>query len=671
MMRISALIRKLLLLFVIASPVLLRAQFQEPTPEELKMTSDPKAPGAAAVYLNVEEITNDPLHFMSSYARIKILAEKGKELATVEVPYLSGESKVTDIQARTIHADGTVIPLTGAPDELLSVKTASKNSDFEVDRKVFNLPSVEVGSILEYRYRVTYDENRVSYPAWEIQKNYFIHKAHYAFTPFKAFMRDSMDSTGSYLKDERGRVLNTILWWKNLPPGVDLKQDGFGRFTLDLTEIPPRPQEEWMPPIRSLFYRVLFYYEFTSNPQEFWTNETKLWSKDVDHFAEPSKPIHDAVDGLVAQSDSDMEKAKKLYKAVQALDNTDFSRKKGSAEMKRLKLKEAKRAEDTWAQKSGSSEDIALLYIAMLRAAGLTAYDIKLVNREKGVFDYGYLDWDQFTDDVVILSTGGQEYLLDPGEKMCPFLTLHWVHAGASGSRQSADGHNGARTPLPNYQTNLLLRSGDLTLDEQGTVTGSFRFTMEGQEALRWRQNALENDLEEVKKQFDHWLEGMVPEGVEAHIDHFLSLDNPDANLMAVVNVHGALGSPTSKRMMLPAYFFETRGAHPFVAQEKRMTSVDMHYAGQIKDQVTYHLPIGFAVEGAPQDATIPWAGHGVLVTKSASAPGEITIARSLIRAFTVATPDEYEDLRGFYQKIAAADQQQLVFTRVKTEKGN
>ena len=68
----------------------LRAQFQPPTDEELKMTADPKAPGADAVYLNIEEIANDPMHYQSYYARIKVLTEKGKELATVEVPYLKG-----------------------------------------------------------------------------------------------------------------------------------------------------------------------------------------------------------------------------------------------------------------------------------------------------------------------------------------------------------------------------------------------------------------------------------------------------------------------------------------------------------------------------------------------------------------------------------------------------
>ena len=119
--------------------------------------------------------------------------------------------------------------------------------------------------------------------------------------------------------------------------------------------------------------------------------DAKLWSKDVDRFAEPSKRIHEAVDSLIAPTDSDLDKAKKLYNAVQALDNTDYSRQKSDAEMKQLKLKAARRADDTWAQKSGSSEDIAQLYLAMLRAAGLTAYAMKVVDRSRALFDIAYL----------------------------------------------------------------------------------------------------------------------------------------------------------------------------------------------------------------------------------------------------------------------------------------
>lgn len=100
--------------------------FKQPTPEELKMTSDPEAPGADAVYLNVEEVANDPLHYETFYARIKVLTEKGKDLATVEVPYLRGGFKVADVKGRTIHADGKIIPLEGKPDDLLISKKATE-----------------------------------------------------------------------------------------------------------------------------------------------------------------------------------------------------------------------------------------------------------------------------------------------------------------------------------------------------------------------------------------------------------------------------------------------------------------------------------------------------------------------------------------------------------------
>jgi hypothetical protein len=667
-MQTNALMRLALLLLVLAASTTLRAQFQQPTPEELQMTSDPKAPDAAAVYLYREEVTDDPLHYHSLYVRIKILQEKGKELATVDLPYLYGNIKVTDIKARTIHADGTVIPLQGKPEDLL----ISKDKDKQFGQKVFNLPSVEVGSILEYRYQLRYDDNHFSSPYWEIQQPYFVHKAHYGFTPFKAFQHGTQNVTSSYLTDEHGNAVNSLIWWPQLPPGAEIKTDPYGRFTLDLTDIPPIPNEEWMPPIGSLLYHVLFYYKSAFNSQDFWISEAKRWSKDVDHFAEPSRPIRDAVATLVAPTDSELEKAKKLYIAVQALDNTDFSRKKGQAELKQLGLHIAKRAEDTWAQKSGSKEDIALLYLAMLRAAGLKAYDIKVVNRDRGIFAPGYLEFSQLDDDLIILSAGGKDIALDPGEKMCPFQTVHWRHSGATGVSQGATGTPAVGTsPSQPYTANTLTRIGDLTLDDQGAMTGQIRFVMSGQEALRWRQAALENDLDEVNKRFDRWIAGMFPDGTQAHIDHFLAIDTPDSNLIAIVKTTGSLGTATSKRLLLPGFFFESRGGHPFVDQAQRLEPVDMHYAEQVTDQITLHLPPGLAVEGAPQDAKIPWENHAVLITKSASSPGQIVIARQLSRAFALLKADEYQNLRDFYKKVAAADQQQLVLTATTASKGN
>ena len=137
-------------LLAAVSPAFVRAQFQPPNPDELKMTEDPKAPGAAAVYLDYEETDKSKEESTEYYARIKVLTEKGKEAATVAITYPAGELNIGSIRARTIHTDGTIVPLNVKPEDLLEVKSG----DYRLQRKVFTLPSVEVGSILEFAYQV-------------------------------------------------------------------------------------------------------------------------------------------------------------------------------------------------------------------------------------------------------------------------------------------------------------------------------------------------------------------------------------------------------------------------------------------------------------------------------------------------------------------------------------
>jgi hypothetical protein len=453
---------------------------------------------------------------------------------------------------------------------------------------------------------------------------------------------------------------------------VEVKTDSTGKFSLEVTDIPPTPNEDWMPPLDSLLYQVLFYYKSSFDSAGFWESETKRWAKEVDHFAEPTRTIQEAVAGLISASDNELDKARKLYKAVQALDNTDFSRQKGKVELKQLGLRAARRAEDTLTQKSGSSKDITLLYLAMLRAAGLTAYDMKVVNRDRGIFAPGYLSFAQLDDDIVILNTGGKEVALDPGEKMCPFQTVSWKHSGAGGVRESAGGRAaGGTSPIQDYTSNELKRLGTIHLDEHGGMTGTFRFIMTGQEALHWRQQAILNDEAEVKKRFDRMLEGLFPEGVEGHIDHFLGLDDPDSNLIVIIQAKGTIGTGTAKRLLLPGFFFEVRGHRPFVDQSQRQISVDMHYGDRVIDQVVYQFPPTLSVEGAPQDSRVPWADQAALITKVIKGTGQVTIARSLSKAFTFLKPEQYQDLRAFYQKVDANDQQQLVLSTSQDHKGN
>lgn len=63
--------------------------FQPVLPEELKMTSEPQAPGASAVIL-FRQVDRDDSSVTSKediYVRIKILKEEGRKYADIEIPF--------------------------------------------------------------------------------------------------------------------------------------------------------------------------------------------------------------------------------------------------------------------------------------------------------------------------------------------------------------------------------------------------------------------------------------------------------------------------------------------------------------------------------------------------------------------------------------------------------
>ena len=411
-MRFKRFLRFGSLLFVSAVPLVARAQFQPPSQEELKMTSDAKAPGAAAVVLYREETEDDPHHFRSVYARIKVLTNEGKNAATVRIrfprtlvfkatgdnssrssanpagginnyfdppslqhmgedmPYdvdtFATRVEVGALEGRTIHSDGTIIPLKGSTAEILkTVKGSNKRNEL-----VFTLPDVQAGSILEYRYQLRYDRYS-SAPDWQIQQPWFVEKAHYVFLPTDQFLPDrtigSVGTTNSQLMGPHDSVLTDIRSTTILPPGKSLKEDAMGRYVLDLTDIPPIAQEPFSPPLDEKIYQVDFYYTYTLVQKEFWLKEMQFWTKDLDRYIASSNLIKSTVSEVCSPSDAPIDKAKKLYAVVQKLDNVDLSSPVPPASVGDT-IPEG-HVESVLEKKSGTSSEIAFLYLSLLHAA--------------------------------------------------------------------------------------------------------------------------------------------------------------------------------------------------------------------------------------------------------------------------------------------------------------
>ncbi|HTC75110.1 MAG TPA: DUF3857 domain-containing protein [Edaphobacter sp.] len=635
-------------------------QWTPPTPEELSMTSQPEVPGAPAVYLFREETTDDKLHMFSIYVRLKVLTERGKSHSNVELSYAKvhygGGFTVEDIQGRTIHADGTIIPFTGKPYEKLIEKTQG----VKVMAKVFTLPDVEVGSILEYRYKLRYSDNSLRSPDWYIQTDLWTRKSHYLWKPIN--LNGNIVVTG-----ERGQTKSFIAWASVLPQGATVTQTpilGTDQTLMELNvhDIPPAPEEDYMPPISSFTYRVLFYYAGYRTVDEFWKNEGKYWAKTQDKFIGPGSAVTAAVKDLVAPTDTPDQKLHKIYAAIMKLENTRYTREHSSAEEKAQGFKEVHNTDDIWTRKRGSDDQLAALFVAMARAAGLKAYVGIVTNRDRNIFMKNYLTLSQLDDVVAIVNVDGKDQFFDPGTRFCPYGHLAWKHTYASGIRQTDAGSDYFNTTGEPYTFSRVQRVANLTLSQHGEVSGSITMTYMGDPAIRWRLRSIEGDSTSLEREIRTSVEQLMPAGIELKVASIDKLEDYEQPLVANIQVTGSLGSSTGKRVLLPGDIFVAT-AKPSFPHEKRDIPVYFQFPHMTQDAVRIHFPQTLSIESLPATEKTAYEKSIAYALSSESAPGSFTVRRNYVLGEIVFYPPQYANFRTFYSKMENKDQESVVLT--------
>lgn len=648
-------------LISLSAAPLARAQWTPPTPEELSMSSQPEVPGASAVYLFREEITDDRIHMFSIYTRLKVLTEGGKEFSNVELNFARGHDgagyDVEGISGRTIHPDGTIIPFTGKPYEKLIEKTHG----VKVMAKVFTMPAVEVGSIIEYRYRLQYDDRWLQSPEWLIQSTLWTRKAHYLWK--------HLDLNGNItVTTSHGDASNTIAWMPILPAGVEVKEsrnrgaDGQSTLELDVHDIAPAPEEDFMPPINSLTYRVLFYYSAYRTTDEFWKNESKFVSKSWDKFIGPGPAVKAAVNEIVLPADTPDQKLRKIYIAVMKLENTRFTREHSSAEEKAQGFKEVQTSDDVWTRKRGSDDQITELFVAMARAAGLKAYIAAVTSRDRSLFVKGFLSLSQLDDLIAIVNIDGKEHYFDPGSRYCPYGHLAWKHTLAEGIRQTEGGADFAHTPAEPYTFARTQRIADLAIDQQGAVSGTITMTYTGIPALHWRQRALEGDAASLEREVRTSVEHLMPNGIEVKVTSIDKVQDYEQPLVAKLEVKGGLGSSTGKRLLIPGDIFEAN-SKPAFPHEKRQIPIYFEYGRTIQDAVRIKFPSTLTVESLPASEKSMYQQSAAYNLTTESTPTSFTVRRNYILGEIVYPLADYANFRGFYSKMENKDQETVVLT--------
>lgn len=638
--------------------------FVKPTAEELAMTSVPGHPGAPAVVLFREQITEDDLHVVKHYDRIKVLTEEGKSYANVELGFVStndeseygaNDKTLGEIQGRTIHADGTIIPFTGKP----YLKVIEKEKGLKRQSKVFTLPDVEVGSILEYRYSTRIGDHSFEAPDWFIQGDLYVKAAHFVWHP-----------TTKELVDWKERPINSISWFPVLPAGAQIVHTTLPQTTglsspqqtyeLNVKDVPPTVKEEYMPPIASFTYRVLFNFTAYRTGAEYWKEEGKEWSKHADAFSNPNGDLKSATQAAIAGAATDEEKLKKIYALVMSLENTRFTREREKREDKAEGTGKLKNVSDVLSRKRGNPTQLAELFVGMARAAGLKAYLMLVPDRSEELFTPMWQNFQQFDDVIAIVNVGGKEVFFDPGWRYEPYGHLAWEHTFVRGLRQVDGGTDFATTSGDDYRVNRTQRVANLQMDEKGAISGKVDLTYVGASALQWRHTALQGDDESLKRELRTHMEQMLPKTLEVTVSEIHGVDDYENPLVIHYEVKGTLGTPTGKRLVLPADLFES-GSNATFPHEKREQAVYFHYPQATLDALRIKFPQAFAVEGLPDTAKLSIPNQEVYTLETTSDGTSFTTRRNHSQNELIVQPADYDGLRKFYVQYESKDQESVI----------
>ncbi|MGB8475610.1 MAG: DUF3857 domain-containing protein, partial [Candidatus Acidiferrum sp.] len=626
------------------------------SPEELKMTSDPAAPGAPAIILYRQvnrDDSNAHIPHEYDYVREKIFTEEGRKYADVEIPFVKGDYEIVNIRARTVKPDGSSVIFDGKIFE----KEIVKARGFKYLAKTFTLTDVQPGSIIEYHYTIDFKENYVFDSNWVLSSELFTKSAKFTLKPYAEW---------------------ALMWgWPNgLPDGVKPpveEKNSSHDIEMDAQNIPAFQVEDDMPPEASMQYRVDFTYKedgLEKDPEKFWQKEGKKINKSVESFVDKRKAMEQAVAEIVSPGDSPEVKLQKIYARVQKLRNLSFEVEKTVQEQKRTKEKEPGNVEEEWKRGYGYGDDITLLFLGLARAAGLDASAVKISTRNDHFFVKNMMRARDLQTYVVSVKLNGKDVYFDPGTAFTPYGLLPWSETGTMGLKLDKDGGTWVTTSTPESTESQIDRKADMKLSTEGSLEGKLTVTYTGLEALYWRLEERNEDEADRKKSLEDAVRYMIPVAVEVDLTNKPDWSSSDPKLVAEFHLKvPGWASGAGRRAILGVGLFDVAEKH-MCEHTTRVHPLYFHYRSEKVDDVTIELPLGWQVSSMPKPETED-AKVLLYSMKVENDKGKLHIERVMRSDLIFLGEKFYPALRNFYEVVRTTDEQQIVLQPGATSASN
>ena len=517
---------------------------------------------------------------LQHYVKIKIFTERGREAQSkIDIPFLSNWS-VSDIAARTIKADGTILEL--KKEDVLE-RVIVKEGRQKIKAKSFAMRGVEPGAIIEYRWKETRNDRLANYLRLYFQRDVPVQTVRYFIKPlalpgFPYGMR--------------------VQTFHSQPTPFVKDKNGF--YSTSMTNVSAFREEPRMPPEDEVRPWMLIYYSEDSQllGEKFWKDFGKRAFERYKPFMKVSDDVKQAATAAVGDASDPEQKIQRLFEFCRTKIKNVNDDASGMTAEERSKLKENKTPSDTLKRSMGTGTDIDMLFAALAIAAGFDARIVNLSDRSDNFFNKNFAD-DYFiqTFDVAV-KVGNEWRFYDPASTYVPFGMLRWQEENQESLLSDPKEPIWIKTPLSSPEKSKQKRVARLQLNEDGSLEGDVTieyFGHLGVERKEW-------DDDDSPAQREQTLKETVKARMSTAELSKISIENvSDPVKPYIYKYHISVpgyAQRTGKRLFLQPAFFQF-GARPLFATSARQHAVYFNYPWSEEDEVSIDLPPGFSLDSA------------------------------------------------------------------------
>jgi transglutaminase-like putative cysteine protease len=609
----------------------------------------------AVVLLNDQKIsvTEDGRVVTTRMYAVRILNREGRDEAVAREIYQTDTGKVRELQAWLIRSSGPSKHY--GKDQVVDIALATDDVYNEIRAKAIIAENdADAGYVFGYQM-VSEDRSIFSQTEWEFQ--------------------DSLPALISRITlalPNGWRTTSVTFNHDNISP-----TESGSTYTWELRNLAPIPREPLSPAVTNLAPRLAISYFPAANSSNTsvrtfgdWAQVSQWMSELEDPQVTTNAELEAKTRELTANCKTELERIQAIGRYVQSIKYISIQTGLGRGGGYRPHA-----ATEVFAKSYGDCKDKANLMRAMLRVVGITSFPVSIYSGDP---DYVRAEWpspQQFNHCIIAVKVSdetksatviqharlGRLLIFDPTAEETPVGDLPSYLQGGLALIDAKESDSLVKMPVTPPEANLLDRQIDATIDERGLLKATIRERANGQLGASYRSELRGHSRPAYIKRIESWVTAGATAAqvskVEPHDD--AAAGRFDLDIDFVAPQYGQLmrdrllifkPAMVSRREALP--FSETTRKHPVVLSSHAFS-----------ETVRVKLPAGFDVDEMPDPLKLE-TQFGSYVTKYEVKDGELVFTRTLIERAVTVPADQYSSVRGFFEKIRAAEQSPVVLAR-------